>query len=216
MINAVIFDLDGVLVSTDEFHFKAWQRLANELGIDGFTEKDNLRQRGVSRMESLEVVLEKTSRSFSEDEKKELAARKNGYYVESLEELDEKAILPGAVDTLNRLRARGVKIAVGSSSRNAGLILEKCGLMPYIDKLADGNDAKNSKPAPDVFLAAAEKLGMAPGECLVVEDAAAGIEAACRAGMVSLGVGPAAGDENATWGAPGLDSTAADWDAMLA
>ncbi|NLM75481.1 MAG: beta-phosphoglucomutase [Clostridiaceae bacterium] len=190
MIKGVIFDLDGVLVSTDELHYKAWKRLAEELGIDNFTREDNEKQRGVSRMESLEVVLNKSDKEYSQEEKVALADRKNGYYVEMLQKLDSSALLAGAVETLKMLREKGYKIAVGSASKNAPLIIEKTGLLPLIDEISCGLDITKSKPDPEVFLVAAKKLNLEPKECLVVEDAAAGVEAAKAGGMKSLGVGP--------------------------
>ncbi len=214
MINTVIFDLDGVLVSTDELHYLAWKRLAEELNITGFTKADNERQRGVSRMESLEVVLEKSDKSYTDDEKMVLAEKKNDYYKESLRDVDGSIILPGAVETLKLLHERGVKVGVGSASKNTPAILDKTGLAGLIDKVSCGLDTDKSKPEPDVFLIAAEKLGSDPSMCLVVEDSAAGIEAAKRAGMKSLGVGPF----NKTLGASICADNLADnlnWDRIL-
>lgn len=198
-MKGVVFDLDGVLVSTDELHFQAWKRLANEIGITDFTKEDNVRQRGVSRMASLEVVLEKGDKQYSEEEKIAMAERKNDYYKEMLQSLDESALLPGAVETLKHLKNAGVYTAVGSASKNAPMILEKTGLMPYIDKISCGLDVTKSKPDPEVFLVAAKKLELEPKDCLVVEDAAAGIEAAKAGGMQSLGVGPHFDELGATY-----------------
>lgn len=189
-MQGVIFDLDGVLVSTDELHYQAWKKLADELGITDFNREDNVRQRGVSRMASLEVVLEKGDKEYSEEEKVEMAERKNDYYKEMLRSLDDSAVLPGAFDTLKMLRDRGILTAVGSASKNAPLILEKTGLLPLIDKISCGLDVTKSKPDPEVFLVAASKLELTPENCLVVEDAKAGIDAAKAGGMKSLGVGP--------------------------
>ena len=189
-MQGVIFDLDGVLVSTDELHYQAWKKLADELGITEFNREDNVRQRGVSRMASLEVVLEKGDKEYSEEEKVEMAERKNDYYKEMLESLDDSAVLPGAFDTLKMLRERGILTAVGSASKNAPLILEKTGLLPLIDKISCGLDVTKSKPDPEVFLVAASKLELAPEKCLVVEDSKAGIDAAKAGNMKSLGVGP--------------------------
>lgn len=193
MEKCVIFDLDGVLVSTDELHYQAWKRLAGELGIKGFCREDNKRQRGVSRMASLEVVLERAERSYSQEEKEELAKRKNDYYLELLQDLDDSSRLPGAMETLQYLREQGVATAVGSASKNAIAILEKTGLLPWIDKISCGLDVTKSKPDPEVFLVAAEKVGLEPEKCLVVEDSAAGIKAAAAGGMKSLAVGPLCG-----------------------
>lgn len=193
MEKCVIFDLDGVLVSTDELHYQAWKRLAGELGIKGFCREDNKRQRGVSRMASLEVVLERAERSYSQEEKEELAKRKNDYYLELLQDLDDSSRLPGAMETLQYLREQGVATAVGSASKNAIAILEKTGLLPWIDKISCGLDVTKSKPDPEVFLVAAKKVGLEPEKCLVVEDSAAGIQAAAAGGMKSLAVGPLCG-----------------------
>lgn len=214
MITGVIFDLDGVLVSTDRLHYEAWKRLAEELGITDFTKEDNERQRGVSRMESLEVVLEKGTVQYTTEEKEELAERKNSYYKELLQSLTDDAVLPGVVETLSMLKARGIAIAVGSVSKNTPVILEKTGLMPYIDKVSCGLDITRSKPDPEVFLVAAEKLGMACENCLVVEDSAAGIVAAKAAGMKSLGVGPYYESLGADYQKRGLDADI-DWEQML-
>jgi len=188
MILGVIFDLDGVLVSTDEYHYRSWQRLADEEGIY-FDREINHRLRGVSRMVSLEIVLERSRRTYTTDEKSALADRKNSYYRDSLRELTRADLLPGVLATLAALRGRGVRIAVGSSSRNTRLILERIGLTGQMDAVVDGNDITASKPDPKVFLIAAEHLGLKPAECLVVEDATAGIEAARRAGMAVFGIG---------------------------
>lgn len=214
MIKGVIFDLDGVLVSTDEMHYQAWKRLAQELHITGFTREDNRRQRGVSRMASLEIVLEKADRTYSEEEKIEFAERKNGYYLELLEEMDESAVLENVKDVLEKLKNRGLLLAVGSASKNAPVILEKTGLMPYFDKISCGLDTTKSKPDPEVFLVAAKKLGLPPEECLVVEDSAAGIEAAAAGGMKSLGVGPFYQSLHADYEAPALCKVE-DWESIL-
>lgn len=190
MIKGIVFDLDGVLVSTDELHYQAWKRLADELGITGFNREDNRRQRGVSRMASLEVVLEKADRTYPEDEKSELAERKNNYYLELLKDMDSSAVLNQVYDVLSELKAKNLLLAVGSASKNAPLILEKTGLMPYLNQVSCGLDTTKSKPDPEVFLVAAKKLNLKPEECLVVEDSIAGIEAAKAGGMRSLGVGP--------------------------
>ncbi len=216
MIKGIIFDLDGVLVSTDEMHYQAWKRLAEELGITGFTREDNRRQRGVSRMASLEVVLEKADRAYSEEEKAELAERKNNYYLELLEHMDDSALLEGVKPVLEKLKDRKLLLAVGSASKNAPAILEKTGLTPYLDKVSCGLDTTKSKPDPEVFLVAAKKLGLPPEECLVVEDSAAGIQAAAAGNMKSLGVGPFYNALNADYEAEALCKvTDAQWDAIL-
>lgn len=190
MIKGVIFDLDGVLVSTDELHYKAWKRLAKEIGISDFKREDNEKQRGVSRMESLQIVLDKGNKSYTEEEKEEFAERKNNYYKEMLKELDGSAVLPGALETVKLLKEKGIMTAVGSASKNAPDILEKIGLLTYMDKISSGLDTTRSKPDPEVFLVAADKLGLPPQDCLVIEDSAAGVQAAKAAGMKALGVGP--------------------------
>lgn len=190
MIEGVIFDLDGVLVSTDELHYKAWKRLAEEIGISDFGKEDNEKQRGVSRMESLQVVLDKGEKVYTEAEKIALADRKNGYYKEMLSELDETALLAGVLETIQTLKEQKKKVALGSASKNAPLILKQVGLTPYMDKISSGLDTTRSKPDPEVFLIAAKKLELDPANCLVVEDSAAGIQAAKAAGMRTLGVGP--------------------------
>ncbi|MDO5572759.1 MAG: beta-phosphoglucomutase [bacterium] len=214
MIRGIIFDLDGVLVSTDELHYRAWKRLAEDLGITNFTKSDNEKQRGVSRMASLEIVLDKGTVSYSEEEKLRLAERKNDYYKEMLGSLDEGAVLAGAFDTLKWLREQQLVIGVGSASKNTPMILQKTGLAPYIDEVSCGLDTTLSKPHPEVFQIAAHKLKLSAGECLVVEDSAAGIEAAKAAGMKSLGVGPYYQSLGATYEATGLDAPIV-WEELL-
>ena len=193
-IKGVIFDLDGVIVSTDDCHYKAWKKMADEEGIY-FDEKINNRLRGVSRMESLEIVLEKSEKSYSDEEKTALATRKNGYYVEFIQKLTPAAILPGVKETLDKLRAKGIKLAIGSSSKNTPLILKQIGLSDYFDAVSDGNNITNSKPDPEVFLKAAEFLGLKNTDCAIVEDADAGIVAGKRAEMITFAVGNAKGGD---------------------
>ena len=192
MIKAVLFDLDGVIVSTDGCHYRAWKRMADEEGIY-FDEKINDRLRGVSRMASLEIVLERASRSYTDEEKVALAARKNDYYRDLIRELTPSDILPGAMENLNELKENGILVAVGSSSKNTPLILRRIGLDAFFDAVSDGNNISRSKPDPEVFLKAAEMLGTDPADCLVVEDADAGIEAGRRGGMKTLSVKGARG-----------------------
>lgn len=214
MIKGIIFDLDGVLVSTDELHYQAWKRLAEELGIKNFTKEDNEKQRGVSRMESLEIVLNRGKQVYSLKEKEEFTERKNNYYKELLETLDDSAVLSGAVETIVKLKKMGLLIGVGSVSKNTLTILQRTGLAAYIDQVSCGLDITNSKPDPEVFLVAAKKLGLKPENCLVVEDSAAGIVAAKAAGMKSLGVGPYYKSLGATYEATGLDADI-PWKAIL-
>lgn len=190
MIRGVIFDLDGVLVTTDELHYRAWKRLADREGIY-FDRAINDRLRGVSRMDSLAIILERTDRDYSDNEKAEMAAFKNDLYRASLDGLTGGDVLPGVMEALDGLRARDVKIAVGSSSKNAQKILEKTGLLDRFDAIADGTDITRSKPDPEVFLCAAKKLGLDPAVCAVVEDAEAGIQAARAGGMTAFAVGDA-------------------------
>jgi beta-phosphoglucomutase len=192
VIKGVIFDLDGVLVSTGKLHYKAWKRLADELGIWNFNEADAAAQRGVSRMASLEILLRKSDKKYTEEEKAYFAEIKNGYYVEMLSQIDAGNILEGSVKFIERLKEKGILLAVGIASKNAPLILEKTGLLKNFDAVVCGLEVTHSKPDPQVFLLAAEKLILAPSECLVIEDARAGIEAALAAGMTALAVGTAA------------------------
>lgn len=192
MIKAVIFDLDGVIVSTDDCHYHAWKKMADEEGIY-FDMEINNRLRGVSRMASLDIVLEMANREYSEDEKQALAEKKNNYYKKLICELTPNDILPGAMETLEELKKNGIKIAIGSSSKNTPIILKQIGLDTYFDAISDGNNITHSKPDPEVFLKAAEMLGISPEHCMIVEDADAGIEAGKRAGMKTLSVHGAKG-----------------------
>jgi beta-phosphoglucomutase len=185
---ACIFDLDGVIVDTAVYHYKAWKRLANELGFD-FTEEANERLKGISRKESLELILGWGGVEKPEPERNELAHRKNSWYVEMISEMTPAEILPGAREFLSNLKEAGYLIALGSASKNAGIILTKVGLNDYFDAIVDGNIITASKPDPQVFLMGAEILGVAPSECVVFEDAIAGIEAAKGGGMKVVGIG---------------------------
>ncbi|MBD3748211.1 MAG: beta-phosphoglucomutase [Sphingobacteriales bacterium] len=187
-IKACLFDLDGVIVDTAKYHFKAWKRLANELGID-FTEHENEQLKGVSRMESLQLILSWGGLKKTEAEMLELAALKNSWYVEMINEMKADEILPGAVQFLKELRDAGVKIALGSASKNSTTILQKINLLDQFDAIIDGTKVSKSKPNPEVFLKGAEALGEDPEYCVVFEDAVAGVEAAIRAGMRVVGIG---------------------------
>jgi beta-phosphoglucomutase len=186
-IQGVIFDLDGVLTDTAELHYKAWQQLADEVGL-GFSRAANEALRGVARRESLLLIAGK--RQFSEAEIQEMMDRKNRYYVESIQAITPQDLFPGVVELLNELRKAGIKIAIGSASKSARTVIEKLGIADLIDKIADGNSVDRPKPAPDVFLYAATQLGLAPAHCVVVEDATVGVAAANAAGMWSIGLGP--------------------------
>lgn len=188
MIRACIFDLDGVIVDTAKYHYLAWKRLANEMGFD-FTEHDNERLKGVSRMRSLDILLEIGGKTLSDAEKQARAAQKNEWYVDYITRMTPEEVLPGVIPFLDALRAEGIRIALGSASKNAGIILDKVLLTHYFDAIIDGNKVSEAKPDPEVFLKAAEALGASPAECIVFEDAEAGIEAALRGGMRCVGLG---------------------------
>ena len=191
MYKAVIFDLDGVICFTDEYHYQAWKSLADSMGVY-FDRKINNRLRGVSRMESLDIVLENYKGKLSGAEKESLAAQKNEIYKGLLFNMSP-ADLPGEVsNTLKEIRRRGYKIAIGSSSKNTPFILQQIGLGGYFDAVSDGNNITKSKPDPEVFLKAAQMLCEAPEDCLVVEDAVSGAIAAHSGGMKAVCVGDAA------------------------
>jgi beta-phosphoglucomutase len=187
-MRAAIFDLDGVIVDTAKYHYLAWKRLAHENGFD-FTEVDNERLKGVSRMRSLEILLEVGGLVLDETTKEKMATQKNEWYVDYIQHMDASEILPGAQQYLESLRARGVKTALGSASKNASLILKRLGIANLFDVIIDGNKVSKAKPDPEVFLRAASELNILPTSCVVFEDAEAGIEAALRANMGAVGVG---------------------------
>ncbi len=195
-MKAIIFDLDGVLVYTDQFHYQAWKRLADRLGIY-FDETINNRLRGVSRMESLNIVLERAERPFSPEEKEAFAAEKNEQYRKLLASMTPEDVSPAVKAALTKLKRRGYRLAIGSSSKNTKFILERVGLTGFFDAVSDGTNISRSKPDPEVFLKAAEYLGEEPGQCAVIEDAFAGIDAAKAAGMRAVGIGDAAKYERA-------------------
>lgn len=186
----IIFDLDGVICHTDRYHYMAWKNMADSLGIY-FDEEINNRLRGVSRMESLEIILERSDKKYSDKEKEEFADKKNELYKELLNEMSEKDLDKKVKDTLDILKQRGYKTAIASSSKNAKLILSKLNLIDFFDIIIDGNDIKYSKPDKEVFEKAGIVLKLLPNECLVVEDAASGVEGAIRAGMQVAGIGDA-------------------------
>ena len=194
----IIFDLDGVVCFTDQYHYQAWKKMADRIGVY-FDEKINNRLRGVSRMESLEIILERSTREYSEEEKKELAAEKNELYRELLGSMTPADLSGEVKETLDRLREGGAKLAIGSSSKNAKMILSRIGLEGYFDAVSDGTNISRSKPDPEVILKAAEVQRLKPEECLVVEDAKAGIDAACAGGFDSAGLGEAAQYERTTY-----------------
>ena len=197
--DAVIFDLDGVICYTDEYHYQAWKAMADSIGVY-FDREINNRLRGVSRMASLEIVLERASGEFSLAEKEELADQKNELYKKLLANMSPSDLSDEVKSALDELRRRGYLLAIGSSSKNAPFILRQIGLGDYFDAVSDGNNITRSKPDPEVFVKASEMLGMEPKRCLVVEDAVSGAEAAHRGGMKAACVGDAsrakAGDYN--------------------
>lgn len=187
MIAGVLLDLDGVLVRTDEYNFRAWKTLAERLQIP-FTRQDNERCRGISRMASLEILLEKAPRAYSLKEKEELCQEKNAIYLSLLDELSPASLLPGVKETLPQLKALGLHLAIASSSKNARYVLEKIGYGDFFDAVVDGTMVTRAKPDPEIFLLAAKKLGLQSAECVVVEDAEAGIQAAKKGGFLALGI----------------------------
>ena len=185
---AFIFDLDGVIVDTAKYHYLAWKNLANSLGFD-FTEEQNEQLKGVSRVKSLEILLDIGKVTLSEERKAELLVEKNTEYLEFVNQMTSQEIIPGVTSVLDFLDAHTIKYALGSASKNAPLILEKVGLLQRFSAIVDGNDVSKAKPDPEVFLIAAQKLNADPFNCIVIEDAIAGIQAANKANMTSIGIG---------------------------
>ena len=194
----IIFDLDGVICSTDEYHYLSWKSLADRLGIP-FDRSINNRLRGVSRMESLEIVLEKSQKQYTQQEKLAFAEEKNQLYRQLLAEMSRQDLSDEVERTLNALRSPNLKLAIGSSSKNTPYILERIGLSHFFDAVADGNCITHSKPNPEVFLKAADMIDLQPTDCLVVEDAHAGVEAAVSGGFDCAAIGDAKDDERAKW-----------------
>lgn len=194
----VIFDLDGVICFTDKYHYQAWKQMADGIGVY-FDETINNRLRGVSRMASLDIILERSEKEYTQAEKEELATQKNEIYKGLLNQMSPADLSEEVKNTLDALRARGCRLAIGSSSKNAKLILRQLGLEGYFDAISDGTNITHSKPHPEVFLKAAEFLGLEPGDCLVVEDAVAGIDAAVAGGFHGAGIGEAASHEQVTY-----------------
>jgi beta-phosphoglucomutase len=186
-IRAFIFDLDGVLTDTAEYHYRAWKRLADEEKVP-FTRNDNEKLRGISRRASLNFIFQE--RKLTEEKVLELMDRKNGYYREYLNNITTEDLLPGVIELLGKLQARGCRLAMASASKNALTVIERLNIASYFNAIADGNSVKKTKPAPDLFLYTANQLGLPPENCLVVEDAEAGIAAARVAGMATIGIGP--------------------------
>lgn len=188
MIRAFIFDLDGVITDTAEYHYRGWKRLADEEGLS-FTREDNEQLRGIPRRDSLMLILK--DRVYPEEKIREMMERKNGYYLQFIKEISPRDLLPGAKELLEEIRTAGLKNALGSASKNAGEVIERLGIRSLFDAISDGHSVEHQKPAPDLFLHAAQQLSLSPAECVVVEDAAAGIEAARSGGFRSIGLGPA-------------------------
>lgn len=187
---ACLFDLDGVIVDTAVYHFQAWRRLANELGFD-FTEHQNEQLKGISRMESLELILKWGNVTLTEEEKIEWATRKNAWYLGLVMQMTPQEVLKGVPEFLTSLRENNIKIALGSASKNSRLILEKINMLDYFDAIIDGNNITKGKPDPQVFLMGAEATHCKPEECVVFEDAVAGVQAGKAGGMKVIGVGSA-------------------------
>ncbi len=188
MIKAVIFDLDGVIVDTAHYHYLAWKRLAKELGFDLTLEQNEL-LKGVSRMRSLEIILDLGGIELSEAEKERIANKKNGWFVEYVNEMKPEEIFPGVKELLKSVRSKGLKVGLASSSKNAHAVVNLLNIENEFDAIVDGTMIIHSKPDPEIFLLAASKLGVVPAECVVFEDAEAGVEAALAAGMKCVGVG---------------------------
>jgi beta-phosphoglucomutase len=202
-MKAALFDLDGVIVDTAKYHYIAWREMANGLGFD-LTPEQNERLKGVSRVESLNIILDIGGVTKSAEERERLGASKNARYVELISRMDASEILKGAKEYLEALRAQGIKVALGSASKNAGLILDNLGIQPLFDAIIDGTKVTKSKPDPEVFLLGAKAVGVEPAACVVFEDAAAGIEAAKAAGMSAVGIGHAENLPKADLVVPGL------------
>lgn len=187
-IKAFLFDLDGVIVDTAIYHYQAWKRMANELGFD-ISEEFNERLKGVSRMDSLDLILEHGNLTLPDDEKQRLATQKNDWYLELVGRMTSDDILPGVANFFSQVRKAGLLTALGSVSKNAPLILERIGMADAFDAIIDGNKISKGKPDPEVFTKGAAELGVSPSECVVFEDAVAGVEAGKRGGMFVVGLG---------------------------
>ncbi|MEO9510653.1 MAG: beta-phosphoglucomutase [Flavobacteriaceae bacterium] len=191
MIKGFIFDLDGVITDTAASHYTAWKKMSDDMGWD-FDHKINDKLRGISRMDSIQVILDHNNTTLDEETKAQLAAKKNDIYVASLEDMTAEDYLPGAKELLTHLRTEGFSVALGSASKNASKVLKQLKANAFFDVVGDGNSVVKSKPAPDIFLYGAEKLQLQPKECIVFEDAESGIDAAKAGGFHSVGIGPEA------------------------
>lgn len=204
-IKACLFDLDGVVVDTARYHYIAWKKIANDLGID-FSERDNERLKGVSRMESLDILLDIGKIKLDLTTKEKLATRKNNLYVSYIQMMTPDEILPGVIRFLDELHNGGILVALGSASKNALSILDKIKIAQKFDAVIDGNKVSKAKPDPEVFLKGASELGVLPHDCLVFEDAQAGIEAARNGGMHTIGIGKPENLKNAEFVIPGFET----------
>jgi beta-phosphoglucomutase len=187
-IKGLIFDLDGVLVTTEHNHFIAWKNTAEMLGIS-FSEEDNEQLKGISRVDSLKKILELGNKSISDETFNELLTKKNEYYLNSIADINQSNLLPGVLSVLKNAQLHGIKCAVGSSSKNARFILSKLQIDSYFSVIVDGNDVSFPKPHPEVFLKGAQQMGLEPFECIVFEDAKSGVQAAKEGGFTAIGVG---------------------------
>lgn len=187
-IKGLLFDLDGVIVTTEHNHFVAWKRTADELGVP-FTERENEQLKGISRIDSLKLILKMGNVFISESEFEALLKSKNEFYLESIQSLNQSDLLPGVLDLLTKAKANGIKLGVGSSSKNSNFILGLLGIADFFEVVIDGNGVSDPKPHPEVFLNGAKALGLSPKECLVFEDAISGIQAAKAGGFTAVGVG---------------------------
>ncbi len=197
-MKGIIFDLDGVICFTDKYHYMAWKQMADKEGIY-FDQQINNRLRGVSRMDCLDIILERATREYTQEEKNQMAAEKNATYIDLLKEMSPADLSDEVKSTLEELRARGYKLAIGSSSKNTKAILERLGLGDFFDAISDGTNITKSKPDPEVFLKAAEFIDEDPADCLIVEDATAGIDAAVAGCFKSAGIGEAAEHPQVTY-----------------
>ena len=209
MIKCCIFDLDGVIVDTAKYHYLAWKRLANSLGFD-FTEEDNEHLKGVSRIESLKLILKLGSVELDAAAFDAALVNKNAWYLEDINKIGAEEILPGVSEFLTAVRAKGIKTALGSASKNAVLILQRIGLLDQFDAIVDGNKVANAKPDPEVFLNAAREVNVDPVNCLVFEDAVAGVQAALNAKMKCIGVGEPEVLGHANWVIPNFQNITLD------
>lgn len=208
-IRAFLFDLDGVIVDTAIYHYQAWKRLANELGFD-ISEEFNEQLKGVSRMDSLDLILAHGGLTLSDEKKNELAAQKNQWYLELVSRMTSDDILPGVATFFSQVRKAGLQTALGSVSKNAPLILERIGMTNAFDAIIDGTKISKGKPDPEVFTKGADELGVSPAECVVFEDAVAGVEAGKRGGMFVVGIGTPDVLTQADLVAPSLDVLTVD------